>query len=140
MRDLLGDPEYKGAGWVRFPLLTFDPAKLSRYSDGRFAVDGLADWQNAVHGGQPISKNGCSTSTKLRARARFSANAKFQGMPSNGSTWVRSSANPPRKFTLPASFVTRGGEKTSATCGHMGANLCNFGARAVFVCFLILLN
>ena len=71
---------------------------------------------NGVHGGLPMMMKGLSFLINSMARALLVSSLKSQGLPSSGSFWVRSSANPGLSLNLLAKAVTLGGLDISVTC------------------------
>ena len=71
--------------------------------------------ENGVHIGEPISSIGFSLLTSSNAFARLDGLSKSHGLPSSGSTTVRSKAKPRLRPMWPASADTLGGEYTYET-------------------------
>ena len=64
-----------------------------------------------------MSKKGLVCLTSCSARSRFACMLKSHGLPSCGSTCVRSRENPDWSPMSAAAAQTRGGEYISDTCG-----------------------
>ena len=64
--------------------------------------------------GHAISNSSLSRSSSFTARSRMAFTLKFNGFPSNGSIVIKSKAHADFNLMSLASFVTRGGEYTSA--------------------------